>query len=688
MERRRINRNTNQPFEAPVLDVRDIAQQIWKRKFLTLVLIAIPSLAGFLYLVTRPDIYQSTAVVLLEDSGVKIADVEEAFPGMQFDEVTSQTQARILQSPELMRSVIRGLGLRIDESGDLTSASLAKDSKDVTAAPEKDSPEEYATLAKYSQGLNIAPVKNTRVINITFSAGNPYLAAEVANGHMKHYVQSQIEVQKNQASQLNEWIAQQVEILKKQSAEKSLAVQKFRTENNMVKGRAESDLIYQQVSDIAAQLIPVQARKADLQAQVDAIEAAGGKVSLSMIQDSSVIQGLKGQAAAARQELRALSATYGKNHPLYVEAQRRAAQAESDLARETASIRETTVNELETVTAQEELLNQQLEDLKAEADTQRQKQIELEGLELEAAASTKLLDSFIARYEEISSQLDFARPHVRELTAAEVPMAPMGGNKAMKMVVILFVSTVFACGIVFLISLADRGVKSVDDVRKLLQLRFLGVLPDVRNPVAEILSGNRSTYFEEIKRIYLHLSGKPQVKTVLLTAASAGEGKSSMALALATYLVSLGHRVLVIDADLRTPDIARLANVDETPGLSDVLSGKMIASSAIRRDERGISILPAGHDVEGQVDLLTAERLRGLIDGLKESYDYILLDSAPVLASSDAETAARVVDMVIMVVAYARTSRKNLKKAAETLRQFAPEMPSVILNKADLKNVA
>ncbi len=694
MERRKINRQNNQPMDGNVLDVQDVFKQILRHKFLTLVLIAVPTALCFVYLVTRPDIYQSTATILLEENETKIANVEEAFPGLKFDPTTTETQISILRSPTLIREVIAALGLHLDGSRDLASSSLT--SKDQKAAavkpvdakdPQKAAADDYATLSKYSQGLVTQAVKGSRIIQIGFVSENPYLSAEVANAHAKQYVDSRIDMKQKQAGQLNDWIAEQVDALKKQSTEKSTAVQKFRQENNMIKGRNSDDLVYQQVSDIAAQLVPVQAQKAQLQSQADAIAMGKEGSQLEAIQNSQVIQSLKTQAASARQELRALSAKYGKNHPLYVEAQRRVSQTEGDIARETASIKDTIENELKTVTAQEELLNEQLNTIKNEADTQRQKQIELEGLELEAAASSKLLDSFIARYGEISSQMDFARPDVRIVTDAEIPMSPVNQKTPLKMLVVLFLSTIFACVTVFLISFADRGVQSVDDVRKLLQLRFLGVLPDVRNPVDEVSNGTRSTYFEEIKRIYLHLSNKPSVKTLLITAASTGEGKTSMALALASYLTSLGRKVLVIDADMRTPDVARLAGVEDGPGLAEVLAGKVIASSAIRRDDRGVAILTAGAGKAGD-DLLTSDGFRTLLDGLKGNYDYILVDSAPVLNSTDAETVAGSVDMVVMVVAYARTSRKNLKKAAETLRQFAPEMPSVILNKADLKNVA
>lgn len=690
MERRKTNRTTHQAMDANILDIGDIIKEIWRRKFLTATLIAVPTVLGALYLMAQPSIYRSTSTIILEENEVKLSDAVQAVPGMKFDSTTSETQTNVLRSPTLMRDVIVNLGLSLDDDNNLVSASRTKQGETKPAAektPEKEASIDHAVLARYAQGLEVAPVKGSRVITISFLSEDPYLSAEIAKAHAERYIDSRIQLKHEQAKNLNEWIAGNVEGLKKQSSEKSLAVQKFRQENNMIKGRNQEELINQQVSDIAAQLVPVQARKADLQAQADAIAATKGQVPLATIENSSLIQGLKSQAASARQELHVLGAKYGKNHPLYVEAQRRYSQIEGDIARETRSIKQTVTSQLETVQAQEDILNVQLDGLKKEADLQRQKQIELEGLELEALASTKLLDSFIARYEEVSSQIDFATPDARIVSNAEIPMFSQGGKKSLKLVVILFLSTVFACAVSYLLSFADRGVKSVAETRKLLQFRFLGALPDVRDPVLEIANGARSAYFEEIKRIFLHISNKPGIKTILLTAAETGEGKTSLTLALASYLSSLGRKVLVIDADLHTPDVARLSGIEDGAGLADVLTGKVIASTAIRRDQRGVAILPAGN-MTGTVDLLSSDNIHALLDGLKPNYDFILVDAAPVLNSSDAEIVARAVDMTIMVVAYAKTSRKNLKKAAETLRQFASDVPSVILNKADLKNVA
>lgn len=690
MDRRKSDRRPYMAFDNYVIDVQDLIKRVWRRRYLALALAAIPTLMGFVYLAAKPDYYRATAQVLFDGQSVKIADMQEAFPGITLDNLTGDTQARIIGSRKMMNSVIETLGLHINDKGDLAITPLVKDKDGNEVRPkpaDQNIDTRYRVLNKYASGLKVTPIKASRIVEIGYVSTDPYLASELANAHALEYVESQVRQKLERAGMMNDSITSQVEVLKKTSMEKAQAVQDFREKNGMIRGRTADDLVFEQVSNIAAQLVPLEARKVDLQAQYEAIQTPGNQDLQVAIQNSNVVQGLKTQASSARQELRALSAKYGKNHPDYIEAQRKVSQIEGDLARETSSIRETLKNELDTVMAQYELLNDRLSEVKAQSDVLRQNQIQLQSLELEASASAKMLDSFIARSEEITSQMNFAQSDARVLNEADIPVAPEGTKKALMMFVIAFLSSLFSMGIVLFLSFLDNGVESIEDIRKTLNMRMMGVLPDVRNPIQEVVGGQRSMYLEEIKRIYLHISNKPETKTLLLTAASTGEGKTSLTLALAAYLVSTGRKTIVVDADLQTPDVARIAGVENTIGLAEYLHGNADLKSVIHYDERGIAIIPAGGDGT-KVDIGSSNLFKTLLDTLKETFDYVLVDATPVLNSSDAETVASLVDQVIMIVAYAKTPKKNVKKAADTLRQFAPEVPSVILNKADLKNVA
>lgn len=684
MNRTTSDRRRNSARENDLLDLSDIAKQVLRRKALLALLFAAPAFLGFVYISTRPDVYTAKSAVVLEDTSGKQDNVENALPGMTFDNMTLETQANVLKSSGLMRDVISKLNLHLDGNGKIQIPEKA-DQPDAEADT-NDQTADHKILSEYAKGLTIFPVKSSRVIEISYKSGNPYLSSELANAHAAQYVESQVRLKREQAEKLNDWVFNQIEILKKQSAEKDAAVQKFREENGIVTGRNSEDLIYQQISDIAAELVPVESRKLDLQARNDEIKSKGADTAL---RESSVVQSLKTQAATARAELQALSAKYGKNHPLYVEAEQRVAQLQSDINRESGSIRQSVKSELETVTAQEQMLKARLEELKKQADGMRQTQVQLKTLEFESEASAKALDGFLKRAEEISSNIDFARPDARVVTVADVPVLPDAGKKAIMMVAVLFLSAAFSLVVTYLISLADKGLKTGEAIRSFLNLRLLGILPDVKNPLGEVARGNRSAYTEELKSIYLQLSSKPSLKTVHVTAASAGEGKTSMVLALASYLVSTGRKAIVVDADIHTPDVGRLAGVDETTGLADVLAGRIDLPSAIRRDERGINILPAGSDMSGKLDLVGgANAFSSVLETLKGSYDYVLIDTAPILESSDAGTVASLADQTIMVVAAGHTSKADLKRASDRLRQFAKEYPAAILNKADLKDAA
>jgi len=679
-----------------MLDLNDVIREVWRRRVLVAVMVAIPTIMGFLYLVSRPDIYAATASIVIEPQEANIGEVEEAVASIRLDPMTVETQVRILASPTIVYKVIERLGLQMGSGGRLEITKQGKDrrtaaqtsSDPIPVLSEEDTKTRSIMVRRYLSSLDIKPIRSTRIIEISFKSRNPELAAEIANAHAEQYVASHIDQKTQEILQMSEWIEGQIAIKTRESMESARAVQEYREQHGIVTGRNSEELIYEQISDLSSQITPIESKKLDLQAQYDALMASPDMDTIPAVQQSAVMQKLKTELSTAEQELQALSAKFGSRHPQYREAQRKINQIHESIAKETDSIKQTLKNQLDNTIAQEQLLRQRLDELKGQENTQSGLLINLQTLEIQAENSKKLLDKLIARHDEVSAQMGFVRPDAKIVARAEIPTSPLGKNKPLTLFVIMFVSGVFAVAIAYGLSFLDTGIHGPDDVQKTLQLRMLGVLPSVKNPIAEVTGLDRSVYLEEIKRIYLNLASKPDLKTILMASAGDGEGKTAMILAFAAYLARAGKNVVVVDADMQGPDVARLSGVSETPGLADVVGGYDSLSKSIIHDDHGVALLPCGDRRHWRTDSLMSAAFREVIDDLKTRFDYVLIDCAPVLKSSDAETVAGIVDQVTMIVATTKTSKKDLKKAGTTLRKFSKEVPSVILNRADLKNVA
>lgn len=675
-------KNTN---DLDLPDIRELFRILYKRRWLLIILITLPVMAGLLYLKGRPEHYKATASVLLETQEVKLTDFNDILTGMKFDNLTVPTQVQVISSPSLIRQTILLLGMTEDEKGNL----ILPESPPETEPQQEDgpdSPERYQIFKNFLSNLDVKQQGTSRVIDITFRSTDPHLAADVANTHAKQYVYSREQDKKRIAQRLDEWLSAQILELKEQSLKKSRLSQQFRSENGMIQGNNSQELIYQQISDLAGQIAQIDTRVVDLQARSEMLQS-GNPHNIADIVQSELVQNLKGRASQAAQHLQSLRAKLGVNHPEVIGAQQELSQINSDIAREVGNIKKSVQNELTTVTKQKALLQEKLIGLQKQADGLQEKMITLQALQVEEQASSKLLDNFLARSEEIKSQIDFSRPDVSIVSPAHVPGEPIGSKKILILAAIFTLSVLLALCVAFILELGDQGIRKREDIARLTELGLLGTLPRSRFPITDILKKNRSAYVEEMKRIFMHLNALEKGQTILITSARRGEGKTTVAVSLAFYMNNIGIRTLLIDANTLAPVIAGVTMIDEKPGFSELLSGKAELGEVIAQDKNGLSIIPAGEPNPFTADMLLAGKLNAHLQALKDKYECIIFDSAPVLTVSDSEILTGLVDQVVIVLEWAKTPKEQFKKSAEILRNLAANNPNVILNKVKLSEL-
>lgn len=669
-----------------VPDVRELFRILYKRRWLMIILVTLPVMAGLVYLKGKPDSYKATASVLLEAQEVKLADFNDILTGMKFDNLTVPTQVQVISSPSLIRQTILKLGISEDEKGRLVLPETPPESPPQSDEEGPDSAERYKIFKNFLSNLEVKQQGTSRVIDISFRSIDPLLAAQVANTHANLYVNSREQDKKKIAEKLDEWLSRQILELKEQSLKKSRLVQQFRAENGMIQGINSQELIYQQISDMAAQVAQMDTRVIDLRARSEMLQS-GNPHSIADIVQSPLVQDLKGRASQIAQHLQSLRAKLGVNHPEVVGAQQELSQINGDIAREVTNIKKSVENDLTTVTKQKTLLEEKLTQLQKQADGLQEKMITLQALQLEEQASSKLLDNFLARSEEIKSQIDFSRPDVSVVSPADTPGEPAGSKKILILGAIFACSVLLSLAVIFLLELGDQGIRNRDDIGKLTGLSLLGALPRSRLPISDILKKNRSPYVEEMKRIFIQLNAQDKGQTILLTSARRGEGKTTVATSLAYYMNNIGVKTLLIDADTLAPVIAGVTMIDEKPGFSEMLGGKAELGEVIAQDKNGLSIIPAGEPNPYIADMLLAGKLHAPLQALKEKYDCIIFDCAPVLTVSDAEILTGLVDQVVMVLEWTKTPKEDFKKSAEILRNLAKNPPNVILNKVKLSEL-
>ncbi len=674
MDRRKNDRKNNSTHDVYIPDIAEIIQVLYKRRLLLLAVILIPMVIGVIYLKTKPKLYQATVSVILESQKVNMADFQDILADIKFDNLTVPTQIEIISSPTLARKTISKLGIEHGKKGNLVVSNNINQEI------------EYKVLKDFIKNLHVSQRGTSRVVEISFTSKSAKHAAKIVNTHARNYLSSYKEAKHLQVKELNDWVSKQIVELKKDTLAKSHIVQKFKADNGMVQGLHSEDLIYQQISDIAKQLSPIETKELDLQARSEQFKKNRSD-SIKEIIESQLIQSLKSRSSIASQELQALKADFGDRHPSVIAAKKEIKQINADIKREIKNIKNSIENELETTIQQKNLLTAKLKNLQEKADTIQEKQISLASLKLEEDASRKLLDNLLARSEEINSQLDFNHIDMRVISFADIPGEPKGSKKIIILIAITMLSTMLALSIVFILEIMNNGIEKKEDIQKFLNLRLLGTLPEETNPMARILNKNRSTYVEEIKRIYIHLNTIENAKTLLFTSAKIGEGKSITAVALAHYLTSIGKRTILIDANTITPQIAKLAKTADGAGLYELLAGTHNIEDVIVTNDEGVAIIPSGEQISFSSDLLVAGRFKEKLAELREEFDYVIIDCASALEVSDAEILSALVDQTIIVAAWSKTPKSYLKKAAEVVFNISKNTPNIILNKVPMKEL-
>ncbi len=646
MERRKTDRNGRGHGSAPFLDVEIIAGILWRRRFLMMIITALIIIPAVIYVAAKPTVYKSTISMLFESPQMVLGDFQAA--SIKTDDPTISAQQGILLSPQLVRRTVDELRLGQKNPENMVRIFLSR--------------------------LVVEKKPKTNIITLSYEDEDPIVSAQYVNKHAQSYIHYTQEARQQQAQEANIWIAQQVSTLKEDIRKKSEAVQKYRSEAGIISGRDSGDLVYQQISDISKQLVPIEALKASLMARS---AASSEDMSLS----SPIVQSLKAQISLAQQDLTAVSATLGRSHPDVISARKRLERANSDLHRETNQIFKAEKAELGTVLEQETILRKRLAELNEQAGITKSKESFLQSLEAEEQASRTLLENFLKKNEEIKSQIDLKQSNVRILSSSDIPASPSGIRKSALIIAIIFFGIAISAAITIGLEYIDRGVETADDARSILKFRFIGALPNTHKIGIDAVENYKSLYMEEIKKIYLSLSKRNAAKSIMISSAQEGEGKTSSTLSLARYLNRMGQKILIVDADTTSPSLAEKVELTEHNGLAGYLSGQDDLDSLIQKHEEGFYVLQAVNQNINPVDVMNGRGLQSLIDELKPRFDHILIDTAPVLKTTDAEIIASFVDQVVLIVEKKREKKYILKQVSETLRQRSKDIPSFVLNK-------
>lgn len=616
-----------------------------------------------------------------------------------------ETQSRILTSQTLALQTIRNMSLagNPEFSGGGTSEAFASGTLKNQKLP--------SGIGAFLGSLTVRRIPNTHLMEVSFESTDPQLASRILNTHLENYIEQNYASRYEATTDATKWLQSELDELSVRVRRSEDARIAYERNNQIWSVDDKSNVTTQRLADLNKEFTDAQSESMKKQALYEYAKS-GDLDAVPQIRDNSVLQDmLKRHAELAISYTDAVN-QYGPNFPKVQRMQAQMKNVEEQMVRERKGIIAQLESDYREAKQHEDLLSQALDEQKAEVNAMSEKMIQYNILKREAEANKLLYDGLETKLKEAQISSGLKSSNIRIVDPAVVPSAPSRPAKTRNIALAFLVGLVGGVGLALLREYLDNTVKTPDDVETLVRLPSLAVVPAFKGsstlPKRSGLLGTRSANGHE-KRIELvaqHLPKSqmseafralrtalllsqpdrpPQV--ILVTSALPREGKTTAAANLAVTLAQLGDKTVLVDADLRKPGVGRLLNLGTSKhaGLSSYLAGVSTLDLVIVPHPviPNLAAIPTGPLPPNPADLLSSHKLCEAIAELRKEYKFIVLDSPPVMAATDAVILSVQADGVLLVVRSGETPKEAFSRTCGLLTSVKCHLLGVVLNAVD-----
>lgn len=714
----RVGRALDLYSQAADLSFEELLRKLRRRIWLILAIIAVATFLTALVTIFLPQRYTATAKVLVADRSAIGVDLTAAAQGIPPDVPFMTSQVQVIASRNLAATVIDKLGLDSDPefNAQLREKTLVQEIMGLLPineirgllgiGSEVTDPELARRLQRegiidtFMDGLNTEVVEASRVIDITFTADDRQKAALIANGLADAYINQHLENQYHAIRRTMGWLNDRVAVLRQEVKTADDAAEKFRAERGLLKGTRGETISGQQVSELSSQLVLARSSRAEAEArlsQVRGLARSGGTATIAEVVNSPLISALIAQEAEIKRKLAQYSKEYGERHPLPINARAELQDLQNKIASEVARVVQSLQNEVVVSAAREQSVQRSLDEFSARLTKSNADEVTLRALERDADAARSTLEAFLQQAHQLNAQdlLKQQQADVTLISYAAIPLDASFPKRRLMVLLAIVVSGLIAVVVALIVEQLDAGFRSSEQVEQAFGVPVLGLVPDLAHsggkrgtPARQVLQQPTSSFAEAVRRVHARLLQERSVHSVLITSAEPSEGKTTLSLSMAQVGARLGRRVLLIDTDFRKSEIADLLELPSSPGLIDILARRVRRQDAVQVDKSGAHIIVAGHFEPQTSEMLMLRELSTLMNEVREQYDLIIVDSAPILSLADAALVASQVDRTILVVRWAATRRSVVGHALNEVAAAGGTLAGVILSKVDVKRHA
>jgi capsular exopolysaccharide synthesis family protein len=725
--------------EAPPRHLRDYVRVFYKYRWLAAACFALVFGAMALVTVLSPRLYTAaTQLQVARQSPIQlrldgnVLDLEQSERNVNGASSFLATQVATLESRDLAERVIRTRRLAENEAflhpGPDRAGLLAVGGQLLTMLRPRGvagTPLAYddggagssdvsgELLDRYMRWLSVKDVRGTDLIEVRFTTPSPELSAILAAAHTQAYLEANEESRLGTDATARHFLDQQLRESETQLARAQEALKKFSIEHPNVAVNQEQKVIGQKIGELTTLLTKAEGARVTLESRFEFLTKPD-TAPLAYFLDKPGIQKLHTTLLDLQSTRVSLDNRLGPNHEAMVELRRQEAivgkQLDAEVAQEVSAVRA----KFDAALAREHGLKDKLGTLESSAIALRDLGARYDLLQSDVETATTLHGSLLKQQMETAVNSALAPTNLRVIERAEVPDRASSPRVGMNLGVGFVAGLLLAFAATFLCEYFDDSVKSSEEMEGLLQLPALATIPNFalarRSPVSRALSGGAdgasvpaaagvtpalvvvheplspvAEAFRALRTAVLFSTPEAPPKMLLVTSAGASEGKTVSSLNLAATLAEAGSRVLLIDVDLRKPSCHRQLGITNTAGLSSFLAGQVEVGGVIHALEAPkLDFIPAGPTPPNPAELVGSQRMRAMLEEMRERYDFVILDSPPVLPVTDAVVLAREVDGVVQVVKGHDTPRELIRRARDQLVQANAHLLGAVINNVDL----
>ncbi|GAB4544154.1 MAG: polysaccharide biosynthesis tyrosine autokinase [Pleurocapsa sp.] len=578
----------------------------------------------------------------------------------------------------------------------------------------------------FLENLQVRSLLSTDVLEISYEDENPQIATTVVNTLIANYLENNILVNRAEAVAAREFLEEQLPQAEKILQDAEASIRKIQEENKIISLEAEAEAIVANLRDLQAKIAETEGEIASTRSQ-----AAYIRNKLGFDSDQALAAAAIGQSPEIREtvtklqnleaELAQEQTRFTDNNPKIIDLKNKVESLKNILQNQTQTIgganakklygdvkftlaQQQLTTELITLEALNVGLTEQLNNLTQVEQEIRTKAKDFPRLEQQLRRLERKLGASQSTYELLLQQLQTIQlaenqniGNVRVIAYAVVPEKPVS-SRAVAYLASASLAMLAAAGVIYLLEITDQSIKTIEEAKQIFGYPWLGVIPDLdKLKLVEIPEANSdpiipklvvrdyatlpiSESYRMLQSNLKFISSDRQVKSIVITSSVAQEGKSAVAANLALAMAQVGHRVLLVDADLHHPMQHRIWDTYNDNGLSNAIAEQRDPNALIEHMTSNLDLLTSGVIPPSPATLLDSQRMRILMDYWSESYDFVIIDTPALDLAADAPIMGRMADGVLLVVKPGAVERAKASFTKEIIEQSGQNMLGIVFN--------